>query len=341
MKLKLGRPGGVLVIAEIGMNHDGSLRKAKALIRAAAAAGADAVKFQTHIAEAETLMDAPAPPYFKAEPRFQFFKRTAFTRAQHAELKAEARSRGVRFISSPFSERAVNLLRAAGVDAFKIPSGEVTNGPLLAQAAATGIPVILSSGMSNLRELDEAVAVLRRGRSPFAVLQCTSMYPCPEEFVGLNLLDLLRRRYGCPVGLSDHTLGLHASWAAAALGADLIERHFTLSKSDYGPDARFSLEPGEFRTLVEGLRSVGRMLSHPVDKDALCRRLSPMKRIFEKSVVSSRAIAKGAVIGRLDLALKKPGIGIPPRDMRLVVGRTAVKNIPAEVLIRRGMFRRS
>lgn len=340
MKIRLGGPG-VFLIAELGMNHDGSLSKAKALIRAAASAGADAVKFQTHIAEAETLKDAPAPPYFKSEPRFQFFKRTAFSKVQHAELKACARAQGVGFISSPFSEEAVNLLNAVGVDAYKIPSGEVTNLPLLARAAATGIPVILSSGMSSLAELDRAVRTLRRGRSPFAVLQCTSMYPCPEERVGLNLLEAFRRRFRCPVGLSDHTLGLHASWAAAALGASVIERHFTLSKFHYGPDARFSLEPEEFRRLVEGVRAASNIVRHPVDKDALSRRLAPMKRIFEKSVVSSRAIARGSVIRRSHLALKKPGTGISPGELRLVVGRTAVKNIPPDVLIRREMLRRN
>lgn len=334
--LKLDR---TLLVAELGMNHDGSFGQAKALVAAAAAAGADAVKIQTHIADAETLKNAPAPPYFQAESRHAYFTRTAFSLAQHVELKRHAHAHGVAFLSSPFSAEAVALLAEARVDGLKIPSGEVTNLPLLRLAARTRIPVLLSSGMSSVAELDLAVKTLRSSRGAFAVLQCTSMYPCPDESVGLNLIAKFKARYRCPIGLSDHTSAIFASIAAAVLGARIIERHFTLSKKGYGPDAALSLEPHEFRMMADGIRSVERVLAHPVDKDAMCRSLSGMKRVFEKSVVSLRPIAKGAVIGAADVGLKKPGGGIAPKDFDRVVGARARTDIPAHVRISRAVLR--
>lgn len=339
MTLNWSRLDRTYVVAELGMNHDGSLARAKALMRAAAESGADAVKLQTHIAEAETLRDAPMPPYFKAEPRWDYFKRTAFSRRQYGELKALARRLAVGFISSPFSEEAVDLLEEIGVDALKVPSGEVTNIPMLRRIARSGLPVLLSSGMSSWNELDLAVRTLRRGRGPLAVLQCTSRYPCPYESVGLNLIAQMEKRYHCPIGLSDHTTTLYASFAAVALGARVLERHFTLSKKAYGPDARFSLEPREFAELVRGVRAMDAMRSHPVDKDALCRRLADMKRVFEKSLVTTRPLRRGERFAPDSVAVKKPGGGLPPKDLARVLAARAAKDIPADTLIRPDMVR--
>ncbi|MBI5625540.1 MAG: N-acetylneuraminate synthase family protein [Elusimicrobia bacterium] len=322
------------------MTHDGSFNLAKSMVRAAAECGVDAVKLQAHIAEEETLPSAPPPPYFSGETRISYFKRTAFSQEQYRELGALARSCGVAFVASPFSEAALELLLRAGVEVLKVPSGEVTNTPLLRLMAATGLPVLLSSGMSSVRELDRAAAVLRRGRSPWAVLQCTSLYPCPYEKVGLNLLAELGRRYLCPVGLSDHTLTTHASLAAVTLGARILERHFTVSKKLYGPDARFSLEPAEMQGLVEGVRAVEAMLLHPVDKDRLCGSLKGMKSVFEKSVVSRRDIGRGEVIRAADVAVKKPGGGIPPDRLGDVVGSAARVEIPKDRQIAPSMLRR-
>lgn len=307
------------IIAEIGSVHDGSFGNAIKLIEAAAACGADAVKFQTHIAEAETLADAPAPAYFSAEPRMAYFRRTSFNEVQWTKLREAADRAGVAFLSSPFSLEAVDLLERVGVAAYKIPSGEVSNTPLLERIAATGKPTILSSGMSEWNELDAAVAILKPA-SPCAILQCASAYPCPPEQVGLNVLAEMRTRYGVPVGLSDHTRGLAAAFAAAALGAGIIEKHFAFSRLMYGSDAANSMEPDEFRAMTQGLREIWTMLAHPVNKGDVTP-YREMKRIFEKSVVTAAPLEAGHALTQRDLAFKKPGDGIPAARWRELIGR--------------------
>jgi N-acetylneuraminate synthase len=318
----------VLIIAEIGSVHDGSFGNALKLIEAAAACGADAVKFQTHIPEAETLRDAPSPGYFQAEPRFDYFSRTGFTQAQWEQLASHCADAGVTFLSSPFSIEAVDLLERVGVGAYKIPSGEVNNLPMLERIAATKKPVYLSSGMSDWAELDAAVAVLRDG-GPITVLQCSSAYPCPDERVGLNVLGEMARRWNLPVGFSDHTNGVAAGIAAAALGACVIEKHFTFSRMMYGSDAPNATEPEEFRKFCAAVKSVAAMLGHPVDKDDL----SPyrdMKRIFEKSVVTARSLSAGHRLTRGDLAFKKPGDGIAAARWGELVGHSLARDLPAD-----------
>lgn len=318
----------VSLIAEIGSVHDGSYGNALKLIEAAAACGADAVKFQTHIAEAETLPDAPMPPYFKGEPRIDYFRRTGFDPDQWRGLKSHCEEHGITFLSSPFSIEAVDLLEDVGVAAYKIPSGEVTNLPLLERVAGTGKPALLSSGMSSWAELDAAVDILKSG-GPLTVLQCTSAYPCPPERVGLNMLAALRDRYAVPVGFSDHTNGCAAAFAAAALGATVIEKHFTFSRQMYGSDAANAMEPADFRQLADGLRDIWAMTENPVDKDDLAP-YREMKTIFEKSIVTARPVAAGAVLQAADLAFKKPGDGIPAARYREIVGRTARRALPVD-----------
>ena len=315
------------LIAEIGSVHDGSFGNACKLIELAAASGAHAAKFQTHIAEAETLRDAPSPGYFKGEPRFDYFRRTGFTSAQWNELRQVCAANHIAFLSSPFSLEAVDLLEDVGVGAYKIPSGEVTNTPLLERVAATGKPALLSSGMSSWRELDDAVAILRRG-GPLTVMQCTTAYPCPPERVGLNVIAEMRARYDLPVGFSDHTNGMAAAFAAAALGADIVEKHLTFSRLMYGSDAANAMEPADFRRLAEGLGDIWAMRAAPVDKDDLAP-YREMKRIFEKSIVTVRPIVGGQVIDRADLAFKKPGDGISAARYREIVGRRAAHDLPA------------
>jgi len=315
----------IRIIAEIGSVHDGSFGNAIKLIESAAAAGADAVKFQTHIAEAESVASAPAPAYFSDEPRLAYFKRTSFTMDQWRRLADHAASCGVTFLSSPFSLEAVDLLEELGIAVYKIPSGEVSNIPLLERIAQTGKPVLLSSGMSSWEELDLAVATLR-SYCETTVMQCSSAYPCPPERVGLNVMKEMAKRYGLPVGYSDHTMGLAAPLAAAALGATVVEKHFTFSRQMYGSDAKHSMEPGEFKQMVTALREVWTMLDNPVSKSDTAP-YAEMKRIFEKSVVAGRAIALGEIITAEALAFKKPGDGIPAREYRRLVGRKAKRQL--------------
>ncbi|MBI4797330.1 MAG: N-acetylneuraminate synthase family protein [Desulfarculus sp.] len=322
----------VFIIAEVGSVHDGSLGNAKRLIDAASACGADAVKFQTHIAEAETTRDAPMPGFFTGEPRYQYFERTGFGLEQWCELKARCDERGVEFLSSPFSQQAVELLEAVGVARYKVASGEVTNLPLLTALAKTGKPLLLSSGMSSWLELDQAVETVRRYHDDLVVLQCTSEYPCPYEQVGLNVLAEMRARYGLPVGLSDHTLTTHASLAAVTLGASVIERHFTFSRLMYGSDAPHSLEPAEFKGLVEGVQAIETMLAHPVDKSDAAR-FGEMKRVFEKSLVALGDIPAGAVFTPALVGVKKPGTGLPAARLSEVLGRRARRFLAADAVI--------
>lgn len=326
------RGNHTMIIAEIGSVHDGSYGNACKLIQAAARSGADVVKFQTHIAAAETTRDAPMPPYFKGEPRFEYFERTGFSEQQWRGLMQTCHEAGVRFLSSPFSIEAVDLLERVGADLYKVPSGETTNTPLLERLAETGKPVLLSTGMSDWSEIDRAVAILKQG-GPLCVMQCTSAYPCPPERVGLNVLGEMRERYDVEIGFSDHTLGIGAACAAAALGATVIEKHFTFSKLMYGSDAAHSMEPAEFDHFCTALREIWAMRAHPVDKDDLAP-YRDMKRIFEKSVVAARDIPAGAVLTRDALAFKKPGDGIPAAQYRQLLGRTVRQAVPADTLLR-------
>ncbi|MBC8508587.1 MAG: N-acetylneuraminate synthase family protein [Anaerolineales bacterium] len=314
------------IIAEVGSVHDGSFGNATKLIEAAAECGVDAVKFQAHISEAETLPDAPMPPYFKGEPRFEYFRRTGFSLDQWKELKSHCDDHNVIFLSSPFSEEAVDLLESVGVPQYKIPSGEVTNLPMLEKIARLGKPVILSSGMSAWDELDRAVGVIQKYNQQLTVLQCTSEYPCPYEQVGLNVMMEMAERYQVPVGLSDHTLTNYAVFAAVTLGAAVIEKHFTFSRKMYGSDALHSLEPVEMTDLVQGVQAIEAMMANPVEKDWV-QPYAEMKRIFEKSLVAQVDISAGTVLTRDLIGIKKPGTGISAARVDEFLGKKVCNDI--------------
>jgi N-acetylneuraminate synthase len=331
-------PTPCIVIAEVGSVHDGSFGNAGKLVDVAAECGADVIKFQTHIAAAETLPDAPRPSFFQSEARHTYFQRTAFSVDQWQALRARCSERGVEFLSSPFSIEAVELLERVGVARYKVPSGEVTNLPLLEAIAQTRKPVLISSGMSSWAELDEAVETVVRCHTDVTVLQCTTAYPCPYEDVGLNAMLEMRARYRLPIGLSDHTLTSYASLAAVALGASVIEKHLTFSRLMYGSDAAHSMEPREFADLVKGVRAISTMLATPVDKTAMASRLRDVKAVFEKSIVSRVDIPAGTSVADMMVSLKKPGTGIPARRLRDVIGRRVVRDIPKDTQLREDDF---
>ncbi len=317
------------IIAEIGNTHEGSVGLAKQFIKAAADCGVDAVKFQTHIFEAESLASAPNPSYFKDETRKEYFERTAFNLEQYKALKEYAENEcNVDFFSSPFSIEAVDFLMEVGISTFKIPSGEVSNIPLLEHIAKTGKKVILSSGMSSWEEMDRAVEVFK-GKNELIVLQCTSEYPCKPENAGLNVMLEMKNRYGCEVGFSDHTLGIGVPLTAVILGATLVEKHFTLSKLMYGSDAKNSTEPEEFKRMVDDIRSAELAISSKIDKDEKVKELGDMKYVFEKSIVSANELNEGHVITADDLVYKKPGDGIPAREYKDVIGKIVKTKILA------------
>lgn len=325
----------VLIIAEVAQAHDGSLGTAHAFIDAVAEAGVDVVKFQTHIAAAESTPHEPWRVKFSRQDatRYDYWKRMEFTEEQWVGLRKHALEAGLDFMSSAFSLEAVTLLERVGVCGWKVASGEVGNQALLDAMGASGLPVYLSTGMSPLEEIDEAVEALRRRDLPVTVLQCTSMYPTPPESVGLNLLPAFRERWGLPVGLSDHSGTIWPSLAAVALGADVVEVHATLSRHAFGPDVPASLTPEELGRLVEGVRWLERARAHPVDKDAMAEKLSGMRSLFMKSAVARHDLAAGHVLSADDLAAKKPGSGIPADRIPGLVGRQLARDVAADALL--------
>jgi N-acetylneuraminate synthase len=326
-----------LVIGEVGLTHDGSLGLAHAFVDEIARGGADAVKFQTHIAEAEST---PAEPFrvkfSRQDPtRYEYWKRIAFTEAEWQGLADHAREKGLMFLSSPFSTEAVSLLSRVGMPMWKVGSGEIGTVPLLDAMIATGRPILLSSGMSDLAELDKAVDRVRRAGLPFAVLQCTTAYPCPAERIGLNMIPFFRDRYQeAYVGLSDHSGTIYPGIAAATLGAEVVEVHVTLSRGMFGPDVPASVTVEELRQLVDGIRFVERMRAHPVDKDAIAREMAPLRAIFTKSVVARERLAAGTVLTEANLAAKKPGTGIPADQLPQFVGRRLRRTLEIDEQLR-------
>ena len=251
-----------IIIAEVGQSHDGSLGLAHSLIDAVYKTGADCIKFQTHIAEAETTIHEPwrVKFSFQDKTRYDYWKRMEFSEQQWIEIKDHAHELGLKFISSPFSLRAVELLKRVGVHAWKIASGEANNVEIMKSISETNNEVFLSTGMSSINEIDLSVKKIKDYGLPLTILQCTSIYPTPPEKIGLNMINYLRNRYECNVGLSDHTLGIGASLAAIAHGASVIEKHFTLSKENNSLDVKFSLDPNEFKILTKYANQVKKSL---------------------------------------------------------------------------------
>lgn len=324
-----------LIIGEVAQAHDGSLGLAHAFIDAVANAGADAIKFQTHIAAAESTPVEPWRVKFSRQDdrRYDYWRRMEFTEEQWHGLKQHADERGLFFLSSPFSVEAVDLLNRVGVAAWKVASGETGSAPIFERMLATGLPVLLSTGMSSLSEIDAAVAAIQAQEIDLAVFQCTSMYPCPPEKVGLNMIPLFRERYECPVGLSDHSGTIYPGLAAAAIGIDLLEVHVTLSREMFGPDVPASVTTAELRQLVEGVRLIEKMVSNPVNKDKIAEELEPMRDLFTKSVVLRQDLPAGTVLREEHLVTKKPGTGITAARLPELAGMRLRRDLAKDELL--------
>jgi len=317
------------LIAEIGQNHDGSLGIAHSYIDAVARVGVDAVKFQTHIAEAESSkQDKFRIPFsYEDKTRYDYWKRMEFTEKQWIGLYNHATEKDLIFLSSPFSLEAANLLDRIGCPAWKIGSGEVQNNILFDFFQNTRKPILLSSGMSSYDEIDKAVKRIKKYGNPLALFQCTSKYPTPLESVGLNVFDYLKDKYDVPVGLSDHSGNIYPALFAMAKGASLIEVHVTFHKSMFGPDVESSLTLGELELLVKGAEAIYKLNTNPVDKDIMAIELHEMKQLFEKSVAVSKDIKKGAVLNREILKGLRPGTGIPVCDIEKVINKKLARDV--------------
>jgi len=315
------------VIAEVGLAHEGSLGCAFAYVDAVADAGADAVKFQTHLAEFEsTAQESFRVPVFPQDRlRRDYWERTAFSEEEWTKLRKHADSRGLVFMSSPFSVEAVRLLRKVGMAAWKIASGEVNNLPMLREIASTGQPVLMSTGMSRSDEIDEAVNVLRQSNAGLVLYQCTSRYPCPPEHLGLNMIAEYGERYGVPVGFSDHSGEPAVAVSAYSLGACSVEVHVTFSRKCFGPDVSSSLTMEELESMVGGIRFLEKAFPSPVDKEAEARDLESVRALFTKSLVAAADLDTGTVLAGDLFGVKKPRLGIPAEDVDKVIGKTLVR----------------
>ena len=317
------------IIAEAGINHNGDTSLAAELVDAAAAAGADAIKFQTHFPEHEMLRGGATAAYV-GESLFDLLTRTALSRDAHVTLRDRAKAKGIIFLSTPFSREAADYLETLGVPAFKTGTGELTHLPMQQHVARKGKPMIISTGMSTPDEIDRTVQVVRAAGAPFALMHCTSTYPTPYEHVQIDCIPALKKTYGVPVGFSDHTLGSVMAFAAVTDGANLFEKHFTMSRTLPGPDQQGSMEPAELADLVRGIRSIERARGatkqiQPGEQD--------VRNMAHHSVVSIRNIAAGATIGADDVWAKRPGTGIPARQLGEVVGRVARRALAKDQLI--------
>lgn len=326
MEIKKNNP---YIIAEIGQAHEGSLGILHSYIDALAPTGVDAVKFQMHLAEAESSEHEPFRVKFSLEDktRFDYWKRMGFTLEQWKGIEQHCDEAGLDFICSPFSNLAVDWLQEMGVEQYKIGSGEVNNFLLLEKIAQTGKSVILSSGMSSYAELDQTVAFLKERNVNFSILQCTTAYPTQPEQYGLNVIQELKKRYNVPIGFSDHSAKTATCIAAAALGASILEFHVVFDRQLFGPDSKSSLTIPETRDLVLAVRNIATALSHPIDKNNTAE-FSTLKQIFEKSLAVNKDLPKNHILTFADLESKKPkGFGIDASRFQEVIGRPLNKDL--------------
>lgn len=317
------------IIAEIAQAHDGSLGTVHAYIDAVAKTGCNAIKFQTHIAAAESSIHEPFRVKFSKQDatRYEYWERMEFTLKQWKEIKQHCDDVDLEFMSSPFSNAAVDLLEEVGVKCYKVGSGEVNNFVLLEKIAQTGKPVIISSGMSSYKELDATVQFLKDRKVDFSILQCTTSYPTIPEQFGLNVMKELKEKYERPVGFSDHSSNIEACIAATALGAEILEFHVVFNKEMFGPDAKSSLTMEETTSLVRAVRNIELALQNPIDKNDNSK-FTDLKKIFEKSLAINKKLPEGHVITFSDLETKKPkGFGILASEYKQVLGKKLTKDV--------------
>jgi N-acetylneuraminate synthase len=330
------------VIAEAGVNHNGDMALARALVDVAVAAGADAVKFQTFVVDRLVTRDAATAEYQQRalggeSSQYQMLARLELSEADHEMLAAHCAARGIEFMSTPFDPESARFLKRLGVRRIKISSGDVTNLPMLEVVGALGLPVILSTGMADLDEVAAAVATLRgAGATELALLQCVSNYPADPALTNLRAMDTLARTFGTPVGLSDHTIGIAVAIAAAARGAAYLEKHFTLDRALPGPDHQASLLPAELGQLVAAVRQVEAAMGDGIKRPAPSE--LPVRAVARKSLVAARDVPAGATLGASDVTILRPGTGLSPAALPRVLGRRTARPIPHHTPITEDML---
>lgn len=333
--LSISKDDAAFVICEIALSHDGSLGIAHSMIEASARTGANAVKFQTHIADEESTLDETFRIKFSYEDptRYDYWKRTEFTAEQWSGLYAHARDLGLEFISTPFSNLAVDILEKIGLRLWKIGSGDLLNYSLLDRVARTQKPIILSTGLYGWDEIDLSVEYLGREVVELGILQCTSSYPVHLKEVGINVMHLIRNRYSCLTGLSDHSGLISPSLMAIANGANIVEVHVTFDRQMFGPDSSSSLTFDEVKNLVDLKNDFHEMSRNPINKDVDMQKRSSTRQLFSRSLALRRDKKAGDIITKDDVIPKKPGTGIPFAEASMVIGRKLVKDVFKERLL--------
>jgi len=329
----------IFIIAEAGVNHNGSTELAKKLIDVAAEAGADAVKFQTFKAENLVSKNAQKADYQKQttdnqESQFEMIKKLELDIGTHQELMAYCAEKNILFLSTPFDHDSIELLNKLGLEVFKIPSGEITNLPYLKHIGSLNKQVILSTGMANLGEIEDALNILVKAgtqRQNITVLHANTMYPTPMEDVNLKAMQTIGQAFDIAYGYSDHTLGIEVDIAAVAMGASVIEKHFTLDKTMEGPDHKASLEPDELKAMVKAIRNIELALGSPIKQPSKSE--SPNMVVARKSLIAKTDIKQGDKFTENNLTIKRPGIGISPMRWDEVIGQTAQKDYSADEII--------
>lgn len=332
----IGIADPTFIIAEVSQSHDGSLGMAHAFIDAAADVGADAIKFQTHIAAAESTQDEPFRVQFSRQDatRYAYWQRMEFSEAQWRGLALHAQERGIIFLSSAFSVPAVEMLSEIKMPAWKVGSGEVWSDDVLTAMVKAGGPILLSTGMSSWSDIDSAVNILSEKGAAVALFQCTSKYPTPLESVGLNVLEQMRERFDVPIGLSDHSGTPYPGLAAIALGYDLLELHVTFDKRLFGPDVVASVTFEELAMVVNMRDAMTVIGTNPVDKDRMAEDLKGVRQTFGKSIAVSEFVEKGTTLNLSHLTLKKPATGIPSHLIEDMVGRRTRRDLYPDRLLR-------
>mgnify|MGYP002612741763 CR=1 FL=1 len=312
------------IIAEISQNHDGSLGQAHAFIDAVAKAGADAIKFQTHIAEEESTPYEPFRVNFSYcdKTRYAYWKRMEFTKTQWQGLYEHALDVGLDFLSSPFSVKALEMLDEIGIPAWKFGSGEVFNSVLLKKAISTKKPILISTGLSTLKDIDKIALEIKNAGNPLIIMECTTAYPSKAENIPIKLIQILQERYGCIVGISDHSATVFPALAAATLGASVTEVHVTMSREMFGPDIKASVTLEELSEIVRGVDFINKMICSAANKERLSKEQQELKKMFSKSIYANREIVLGEIISTDMLAIKKPydSRSIPVEDFEKIHG---------------------
>ena len=331
----------VIIIAEAGVNHNGDFENAKKLILAAANAGADYVKFQTFKADKLVSKDAQKAEYQKAnlkdegDTQYDMLKKLEISEVWHYELIKYSNECGIKFLSTGFDEDSIDFLDSLNIDLFKVPSGEITNKPYLEHIAKKGKPIVISTGMSNLQEIKDAVEVIQNfqiTKNQITILHCNTEYPTPMQDVNLLAMNTIQNELGVQVGYSDHTLGIEVPIAAVALGACIIEKHFTLDKNMNGPDHKASLDPLELKEMVKLIRNIEFAISGSGIKEPSVSEIKNIE-ITRKSIVAKSKILKGERFTNSNITTKRPGTGISPMQWDLVIGKTAIQDFNIDDLI--------